>query len=182
MLNPTSPNTPTPSPHQSRPTISTTLCPAAFDEIIEAEVGPSWSRDLNNHWSLEKQIDATHYLTLCGWLPHKLNASIYVSWMVAAESSLDTINLGGYINGDIVPCTLLQSDYLYWRAANALIWSILVTNMSEEIVVQVSHLKNAVDIWKEAKCLFAGQTVTNFTLTINSLQQNMLTGRIYQRT
>ena len=41
--------------------------------------------------------------------------------------------------------------------------------MSEEIVVQVSHLKNVVDIWKEAKRLFAGQTVTDFTLTITSL-------------
>ena len=41
--------------------------------------------------------------------------------------------------------------------------------MSGEIVVQVSHLKNMVDIWKDAKCLFAGQTVTNFTLTIISL-------------
>ena len=180
MSNPTSPNTPTPSPHQSRPTISTTLHPAAFDEIIEVEVGPSQSCDLDTHWSLEKQIDATRYLTLCGWLLHKLSASNYVSWMVAAESSLDTIDLGGYINGDIMPHTLLQSDYSYWRAANALVWSILVTNMSEEIVVQVLHLKNAVDIWKEAKCLFAGQTVTEFTLTITS--QNMLTGRIYQRT
>ena len=41
--------------------------------------------------------------------------------------------------------------------------------MSEEIVVQVSHLKNVVDIWKEAKRLFAGQTITDFTLTITSL-------------
>ena len=41
--------------------------------------------------------------------------------------------------------------------------------MSERIVVQVSHLKNVVDIWKEAKHLFAGQTVTDFTLTITSL-------------
>ena len=114
MLNPTSPNTPTPSPHQSRPTISTTLCPAAFDEIIEAEAGPLWSHDLDTHWSLEKQIDVTHYLTLCGRLLHKLNASNYVSWMVAAESSLDTIDLGGYINGDIMPRTLLHSDYSFW--------------------------------------------------------------------
>ena len=114
MLNPTSPNTPTPSPCQSRPTISTTLHPTAFDEIIEVEAGPLWSHDLDTHWSLEKQIDATHYLTLCGWLPHKLNVSNYISWMVAAESSLDTIDLGGYINGNIMPHTLLQSDYSYW--------------------------------------------------------------------
>ena len=169
MSNLTSPNIPTPSPHQSRPTISTTLHPATFDEMIEVEAGPLWSHNLNTHWSLEKQIDTTHYLTLCGWLLHKLNTSNYISWTVAAESSLDTIDLGGYINGNIMPHTLLQSDYSYWWAANALIQSILVTNMSEEIVVQVSHLKNMVDIWKEAKCLFAGRTVTDFTLTITSL-------------
>ena len=50
-----------------------------------------------------------------------------------------------------------------------LIRSILVTNMSEEIVVQVSHLKIAKDIWDEAKHLFSGQTLTDFTLTITAL-------------
>ena len=42
-------------------------------------------------------------------------------------------------------------------------------NMSEEIVVQVSHLKVVKDIWDKAKCLFSGQTLTDFTLTITAL-------------
>ena len=41
--------------------------------------------------------------------------------------------------------------------------------MSKEIVVQVSHLKVAKDIWDEAKCLFSGQTLTDFTLMITVL-------------
>ena len=41
--------------------------------------------------------------------------------------------------------------------------------MSEEIVVQVSHLKVAKDIWDEVKCLFSGQTLMDFTLMITAL-------------
>ena len=89
--------------------------------------------------------------------------------MVATESSLDTINLAGYVSGEIKPRQTQDTDYQFWQAANALIRSILVTNMSEEIVVQVSHLKVAKDIWDKAKCLFSGQTLTDFTLTIMAL-------------
>ena len=89
--------------------------------------------------------------------------------MVATESSLDTINLAGYVSGEIKPRQTQDTDYQFWRAVNALVCSILVTNMSEEIVVQVSHLKVVKDIWDKAKCLFSGQTLTDFTLTITAL-------------
>src|SRR6266436_6506328 len=61
------------------------------------------------------------------------------------------------------------TDYPHWRAANALVRSILVTNMSEEVAVQMSHLRNASEIWSEAKRLFSRQTMTDYTLTITSL-------------
>ena len=89
--------------------------------------------------------------------------------MVATESSLNTIDLAGYVSGEIKLRQTQDTDYQFWRAANALVRSILVTNMSEEIVVQVSHLKVAKDIWDEAKCLFSRQTLTDFTLTIMAL-------------
>ena len=41
--------------------------------------------------------------------------------------------------------------------------------MSEEIVVQVSHLKVVKDIWDKVKCLFSGQTLMDFTLMITAL-------------
>ena len=41
--------------------------------------------------------------------------------------------------------------------------------MSEDIVVQISHIKLASEIWSEARRLFSGQTITDFTLTITSL-------------
>ena len=114
-------------------------------------------------------MDTSRYLTLCGRLPHKLTASNYVSWMVATESQLDTIDLLGYVNGEIAPRKPYHLEYPNWRAANALVRSILVTNMSEDIVVQISHIKLASEIWSEARRLFSGQTIMDFTLTITSL-------------
>ena len=92
-----------------------------------------------------------------------------MSWMVATESSLDTNDLAGYVSGEIKLRQTQDTDYQFWRAANALVHSILVTNMFEEIVVQVSHLKVVKDIWDESKHLFSGQTLMDFTLTIMAL-------------
>jgi hypothetical protein len=41
--------------------------------------------------------------------------------------------------------------------------------MVEEVAVQMSHLQSAHEIWSEARRLFSGQTMTDFTLTITSL-------------
>ena len=90
-------------------------------------------------------MDTSRYLTLCGQLPHKLTMSNYVSWMVATEAQLDTIDLLGYVDGEIAPRRPYNLDYPNWRAANALVRSILVTNMSEDIVVQILHIKLASD-------------------------------------
>ena len=171
MSNPSSPTASNASSNTARlPTVNPTLRPAVFGQPTgPSTAGVQFPTPPLAHWSLSSQIDTSRYLTLCGRLPHKLTASNYVSWMVATESSLDTIDLASYINGDITPRQSHDTDYQFWRAANALVRSILVTNMSEEIVVQVSHLKIAKDIWDEAKCLFSGQTLTDFTLTITAL-------------
>jgi hypothetical protein len=55
------------------------------------------------HWSLQKMIDLSKYLTLFGCLPHKLSSTNYVSWMFFVEATLDTIDLIEYVNGCI--CT-----------------------------------------------------------------------------
>ena len=46
-----------------------------------------------------------------------------------------------------------------------LVHSILITNMLEEAAVQMSHLRNVKEIWQEAKHLFPGQTMMDYTLT-----------------
>ena len=114
---------------------------------------------LHPHWSLTSLMDTSRYLMLCGQLPHKLTVSNYVSWMVATESQLDTIDLLGYVNGEIAPHKPHNLDYPNWQAANALIHSILVTNMSEDIVVQILHIKLALEIWSEARCLLDRKSV-----------------------
>ena len=170
MSTPTTPTTTNPSIGTTGPHINTTLRPATFGQppgVNPATVPLPTTPGL--HWSLTSPLDTSRYLTLCGRLPHKLTATNYVSWMVATESSLDTIDLLAYVNGDIVPRQPHDVDFIHWRTANALVRSILVTNMSEDIVVQVSHLKVAADIWLEAKRLFSGQTITDFTLMITSL-------------
>jgi len=75
----------------------------------------------------------------------------------------------GYVNGTIPIHKPSHIDYANWRTANMLVRSILVTNMAKEVVVQMSHLRNAAEIWNEAQHLFSGQTMTDFTLTITSL-------------
>jgi hypothetical protein len=82
---------------------------------------------------------------------------------------LDTIDLLSYINGLIATHFHHHMRYENWRAANALVRSILITNMLEEAAVQMSHLWNAKEIWQEAKCFFSGQTMTDYTFTITSL-------------
>ena len=89
--------------------------------------------------------------------------------MFTTEATLDTIDMLGYVNGTIPVHKPSHKDYANWRAANALVRSILVTNMAEEVAVQMSHLRNAAEIWNEARRLFSGQTMTDFTLTITSL-------------
>lgn len=152
------------------PPINTRLRPANFGHSTGANPAavPLPTTPLP-HWSLTSLMDTSRYLTLCGRLPHKLTTSNYVSWMVATESQLDTIDLLGYVNREIAPRKPYHLEYPNWQAANALVRSILVTNMSEDIVVQISHIKLASEIWSEARCLFSGQTITDFTLTITSL-------------
>jgi hypothetical protein len=121
------------------------------------------------HWSLQKAIDLSKYLTLFGRLPHKLFSTNYISWMFSVEATLDTIDLVDYVNGKIHTHKSSHTNYPNWRAANALVRLILITNMAEEVAIQMSHLRSAHEIWSKARHLFSGQTMTDFTLTITSL-------------
>ena len=93
----------------------------------------------------------------------------YLSWMFSVEATLDTIDLIDYVNGNIRTYKPDHANYQNWRTANALVRSILVTNMAEEVAIQMSHLWSVHKIWIEARCLFSRQTMTDFTLTITSL-------------
>ena len=110
----------------------------ARHRLFDDEPGP--------HWSLAKQIDPGKYLTLFARLPHKLSATNYILWMFAVEATLNMIDLLSYVNGEIPTHTTGDDYYVAWRAANALVRSILVTNMTEEVAIQMSHLRVASEI------------------------------------
>jgi len=117
------------------------LHPADFDGPPgDAEPEVAQSETPNQHWTFQKMIDPSKFLTLFGRLLHKLLATNYISWMFATEATLDMIDLLGYVNGKILIFWHSHKDYPHWHTANALIRSILVTNMSEEVAVQMSHL------------------------------------------
>ena len=163
---PVTPRADTPQPLP----INTMLRPANFGHLTgDNPAAVPLPTSQHPHWPLMSLMDTSCYLTLCGRLPHKLTASNYVSWMVATEAQLDTIDLLGYVDGEIAPHRPHNLNYPNWQAANALVHSILVTNMSEDIVVQISHIKLASEIWSEGRRLFSGQMITDFTLMITSL-------------
>jgi len=134
------------------------------------------------HWSLSSKIEASKYLMLFTCLLNKLTASNFISWMFVVEATLDMIDLLGYINGSIATHFPQHVRYENWQAANVLICSILIMNMSEEAAVQMSHLWNAREIWQEAKCLFLGQTVTDYTLITSLVTTKMSTEKTPQFT
>jgi len=123
----------------------------------------------NDHWTLKETVDAAKFHHLFR-LPHKLSASNYVTWITMIESTLDTADLFEYCTGHVQqPSSSDVDGTLRWRRANALVRAVLTTNMTEEVVNQVSHLKVASAIWREARRLFAGQTTTDWTLIITNL-------------
>ena len=63
-------------------------------------------------------------------------------------------------------CQISEPEYDAWHTTNSLIRSILITNMTKEVAIQMSHLKITSEVWDKAQRLFSGQTMTDFTLTI----------------
>ena len=145
-----------PSSSQASPSATPRLRPANFGDEDESPVRPILTAIQQEpkmpklYWLLQKMIEPSKYLTLFGRLPHKLSSTNYVSWMFSVEATLDTIDLAEYVNGSIRTHKHSQDNYPNWRAANALVRSILVTNMAEEVAIQMSHLRSAHEIWSEA--------------------------------
>ena len=149
------------------PCLTPRLRPTNFGEDQSESLGDPGVDEVPEcklHWSLEKWIDPSKFLALFSCLPHKLSATNYISWMFTTEATLDTIDMLGYINGTIPIHKPSHEDYANWRAANTLVRSILVTNMAEEVAVQMSHLRNAAEIWNEAQRLFSRQTTQRSAL------------------
>jgi hypothetical protein len=119
------------------------------------------------HWSLDTTVDPTKYLGLLR-LPRKLESTNYVAWMTTMESTLQMSRLHEYCLG-VVKKPTDEDGAVNWECTNALVRSILTTNMDDEIVSQIGHHAIASEIWIEARRLFSGQTITDWTMTITAL-------------
>ncbi|KAG6852143.1 hypothetical protein C0991_002635, partial [Blastosporella zonata] len=121
------------------------------------------------HWSLMKDIDPSKYGHLLR-LPHKLAPSNYITWITMIESNLNTVDLFKYCLGKVPkPEPKNEDESGRWKHTNALVCAILTTNMTEEVVNQIGHYQNSQEIWTEAGRLFAGHTLTDWTLTITNM-------------
>jgi transposase InsO family protein len=90
--------------------------------------------------------------------------------MTTMEAALETADLIDYCTGEVTTSTSDSSKVQKrWIKANALVRSILTANMTEEVIGQIGHIKKSSGIWSEATRLFAGQTLTDWTLLITSL-------------
>jgi hypothetical protein len=54
---------------------------------------------------------------------------------------------------------------------------ILTSNMADKVVNQVGHWNEAKEVWEEARCLYSGQMITNWTMIITSLVMTKFTDR-----
>ena len=70
--------------------------------------------------------------------------------MLTIEGTLNTMDLLDYVLANIYQCQILEPEYNTWCTTNLLIRSILVTNMTEEVAFQMSHLKIALEVWDKA--------------------------------
>ena len=119
------------------------------------------------HWTLKSMIDASKYMGLLR-LPRQLTSTNYIAWSNSMKSALDMVRLFDYCSGDVRrPTDPLTGAY--WDSADALVRTILSSNISDDLVTQLGHLQTAKSFWAEAKRLFSGQTATDWTLTISNL-------------
>ena len=147
-----------------------TNTPATPSHPVPAQSGSTTTTQPGaaTHWSISAPIDPSK-LTHLYHLPHKLSASNYITWITTMESSLMTVDLFSYCKTGGIPTPQMKDEMQNWQHADVMVQSVLMANMTKEVVCQVGHLQTAEEIWKEARHLFSSQMLTNWTLTISSM-------------
>lgn len=121
------------------------------------------------HWMLKGSIDPSKHSGLYR-LQHKLKPDNYVSWMSTLKSALETVDLFTYCTDSVLLSAKSPNKIVKrWYKADAAIRLILTSNMTEEVVAQLGHIDRASDMWSEARRLFAGHTLTDWTLLVTAL-------------
>jgi gag-polypeptide of LTR copia-type len=120
-----------------------------------------------DHWTLGSMIEASKFLGLLR-LPRHLNSTNYIAWASNIKSALTMVRLFEYCPGDLHrPTDPLKRTN--WDSADALVRTILLANITDDLVPQLAHLETSSRIWLEARCLFSGQTATDWMLTVMNL-------------
>ena len=126
-----------------------------------------------SHWTLTSQdkFEPSNYSHILRLHIKLASSSNYVTWMKTIESALDMEDLLEYAEGTVIKpdSTLLPIMAKKWKKVDALVRIILINAMEESVNAQLSHLTTAAEIWAEARRLFAGQTITDYMLTITNL-------------
>lgn len=121
------------------------------------------------HWSLTKEADINKATALFR-LPHKLTADSYVLWQTAMVKALKTIKLSEYALGQVPrPSPADEPAYSYWETADAIVQTVLIGSMSDEVATKLGHLATAADMWTEAIHLYGNLTATDWTMLITRL-------------
>ena len=90
--------------------------------------------------------------------------------MSTLKSALETVDLFTYCTDSVLLSAKLPNKIVKrWYKADAAIQLILTSNMMEEVVAQLGHIDRASDMWSEAQRLFAGHTLTDWTLLVTTL-------------
>lgn len=125
---------------------------------------------VNGHWSLVAPGADIQLIRAISRLEHKLTKDNYQAWVTVMQIQLELIELFGYCTGEITrPNAPTSTAYRLWKRADGIVRSILTSNMSDELIMQVGQYQSAHEIWTEARRICVGQSIMDFTLTMYKL-------------
>jgi hypothetical protein len=125
------------------------------------------------HWTLTAEIDAAKHMAISRTIPHHLKDDNYAVWSVTVKNVLGSVDLIPYCLGTVPKpdATTEEEEYNRWMRADAVVKSILTNSMTEAYIIQMGSMDTAQEIWREARRLLSGQTITDWTLCLAKLTQ-----------
>jgi hypothetical protein len=115
-------------------------------------------------------MDPASTVTIPSSFPHKLTRTNHLVWEKAILTYLKSQDLQGYIDGSVDPppstvtsqvenvTTVTQNpDWLHWHMRDQLVLSILISSLTETVVVHVVKCTTARELWVTLKTLFTSK-------------------------
>jgi hypothetical protein len=89
------------------------------------------------YWTLNTAIKLSRFMLLYNKLGVKLSDDNYTTWSRIVESTLQVIKVFEYCNGKL-PIPDNPNDKICWLQADALVQSVLLTNIESELISQLN--------------------------------------------